>query len=57
MKEIKGKKVIKEVVINGVKVKLEMSMEKAKNYPDKIESIIKIEEEEVSSIPSKSIFF
>jgi len=50
-------KIIKEVKINGVRVKLELSKEKARDFPEKLESTIKIEDKEVEPISLGSIFF
>lgn len=51
------KKVLKEIELNGVKVKIELSEDEAKEFPEKIDSIIKIEDEKLNPISAKTIFF
>lgn len=54
---MENKKINKEVIINGVKVKIELNEDEAKEFPDKIVSRIRIEDKRLSPISAKSIFF
>ncbi len=51
------KKVFKEVYINGIKIKIELTEEEAKTFPKRIVSTVRIKDKEVEAISSKSIFF
>lgn len=50
------KKILKEVSINGVKVKLELSKEEASRFPRKLESTIRVKDKELEPISNGSIF-
>lgn len=50
------KKILKEVSINGVKVKLELSKSEAIKFPRKLESTIKIKDKKLEPISANSIF-
>lgn len=54
---MENKKILKEIEINGVKVKIELSEDEAKKFPEKIDSIIKIEDRRLKPISSRTIFF
>lgn len=54
---MENKKVLKEIELNGVKVKIELSEDEAKEFPEKIDSIIKIEDKRLKPISSRTIFF
>mgnify|MGYP001619381886 CR=1 FL=1 len=51
------KKVLKEIELNGVKVKIELSEDEVERFPKKIDSIIKIEDKKLKPIAAKTIFF
>ena len=51
------KNTMKEVEINGVKVKIELSEDEANKFPEKIESIIKVEDRKLKPISIRTIFF
>ena len=53
---MKEKTVLKEVSINGVKVKLELSNEEANRFPKRLESTIKIKDKELETISKDSVF-
>ena len=50
-------KVMKEVTINDVKVRLELSESEAEDFPAKIVSTIRIKDKELEPISARSIFF
>ena len=50
------KKVLKEIEINGVKVKIELSEEEVERFPKKIDSIIKIKDKKLKPISVRTIF-
>lgn len=49
-------KVLKEIMINGNKVKIELLREEAKNFPRKLNSSVKIEDKEVLPVSKSAIF-
>ena len=51
------KKVLKQVIINGVKVRVELSESQARKFPKKLESTIRIKDKELEPIAINSIFF
>ena len=56
MKQKIPKKVLKEISINGVKVRLELSEEEARNFPKKLVSTVRIRTIPNKTPPSKSQF-
>lgn len=49
-------KVIKVVEINGVKVRIGLSEEDAKRFPEKIESSLRIRDKKLAHISANSVF-
>ena len=49
-------KVIKVVELNGVKVRIELSEEESKIFPEKIESSIRIKDKKLARISAGSVF-
>ncbi len=54
---MRRQRIMKEVEINGVKVKIELLEEEKNSFPKKLESKIRIKDEEVEPISVRTIFF
>jgi|GEM_PF-6290296 len=55
-KLIMEEKIVKIVKINGIAVRLELQKKELKDFPDSIESTIKVKDKELSKISAGSVF-
>jgi len=51
------KRILKEIEINGVNVKIELSEDEAERFPEKIDSIIKVNDRNLKPISMRTVFF
>tara|TARA_Y100000310_G_scaffold318836_1_gene373351 strand:+ start:452 stop:616 length:165 start_codon:yes stop_codon:yes gene_type:complete len=54
---MENKKILKEIEINGVKVKIELLEDEIRKFPEKIDSIIKVRDKKLKPISIRTVFF